>query len=138
MRLHWNQSQGIMCHGMTSLPPLHLPLATSNCLHLHSASNHSNMLDSAGIQPTFSWQLLFLVEDTQSLILAAIAYCRCTPWTFYHHKIALNHSFPTVPVSLNLAQRLLSYKPIFACSPHVHHVHPCTPGFSQPIWIRFL
>src|SRR6266436_4345671 len=27
--------------------------------------NHSNMLDSAGIQPTFSWQLLFLVEDTQ-------------------------------------------------------------------------
>src|SRR5258708_39798066 len=61
-------------------------------------------------------------KATQSLIIAAIAYCRCTPWTFYHHKIALNHSFPTVPVSLNLAQRLLRYKPIFACTPHVHQL----------------
>src|SRR5258707_13114470 len=29
--------------------------------------------------------------SAQSLILAAIAYCRCKFWTFYHHKIVLNH-----------------------------------------------
>src|SRR5258708_11471731 len=29
------------CHGMTSLPPLHPPLATSDCLCLHSASSTS-------------------------------------------------------------------------------------------------
>src|SRR5258708_26225815 len=32
------------CHGTTSLPPLCPPLATSNCLHLHSASSASTLL----------------------------------------------------------------------------------------------
>src|SRR6266446_1290673 len=32
------------CHGMTSLPPLHPPLATSDCLRLHSASSASTLL----------------------------------------------------------------------------------------------
>src|SRR5258705_7119995 len=81
----------------------------------------------------------YLPVHTQSLILAVIAYYWCTPWTFYHHKIALNYSFPTAPVSLNLAQRLLRYKPIFACTPHVHHVHPITricwiPPESNPLF----
>src|SRR6266436_5122800 len=33
-----------MCHGMTSLPPLCLPLAASDCLHLHSTSSTSTPL----------------------------------------------------------------------------------------------
>src|SRR5258708_18672920 len=33
-----------MCHGMTSLPPLCLPLATSDCLRLHSTSSASTPL----------------------------------------------------------------------------------------------
>src|SRR5258707_13892118 len=32
------------CHGMTSLPPLHPPLATSDRLHLHSSSSTSILL----------------------------------------------------------------------------------------------
>ncbi len=38
------------------------------------------------------------MRSIQTLILAAIAYCWCTPLIFYHHKIVLNPSFPMVPV----------------------------------------
>src|SRR5258708_38611980 len=39
------------CHGTTSLPLLHPPLATSNCLRLHSASSASAPLQLQCILP---------------------------------------------------------------------------------------
>ena len=46
-------------------------------------SNHSNMLDSAGIQPTFSWQLLFLVEDTQLYCAHVVALSQLSQFLCY-------------------------------------------------------
>src|SRR5258708_40077375 len=59
----------------------------------------------------------------QSLILAAIAYCRCKFWTFYHHKIVLNHSILMVLMALYMVEPSLRYKPVFG----MHPMHPpCT------------
>src|SRR5258705_6727525 len=59
----------------------------------------------------------------QSLILAAIAYCRRKFWTFYHHKIVLNHSILMVLMALYMVQPSLRYKPVFG----MHPMHPpCT------------
>src|SRR5258708_39139166 len=61
--------------------------------------------------------------SAQSLILAAIAYCRCKFWTFYHHKIVLNHSILMVLMALYMVQPSLRYKPVFG----MHPMHPpCT------------
>src|SRR5258708_2905568 len=46
-------------------------------------ANHSNMLDSGGIQPTFLWQLLFLVEDTQLYCAHIVALSQLSQFLCY-------------------------------------------------------
>src|SRR5258707_8455730 len=45
--------------------------------------NHSNMLDPTGIQPTFLWQLLFLVEDTQLYCAHIVALSQLSQFLCY-------------------------------------------------------
>jgi len=45
--------------------------------------NHSNMLDSTRIQPTFLWQLLFLVEGTQLYCAHVVALSQLSQFLCY-------------------------------------------------------
>src|SRR5258708_31102293 len=72
-----------------------------------------------------------MVKANQSLILAAIAYCRCKFWTFYHHKIVLNNSILMVLMALYMVQPLLRYKPIFGMHP-MHRSEEHTSELQSP------
>ena len=69
--------------------------------------------------------------DNQLLINRIMLHYTWTLWTLLHHKIALNRSFPTVLLILNLVERLQSYNQIFGRTLHGPSMDPHGPSVGN-------
>src|SRR5258708_31485340 len=72
-----------------------------------------------------------MMKAVQLLINRIMLHYTWTLWTLLHHKIALNRSFPTVLLILNLVERLESYNQIFGWTLHGPSMDPHGPSVGN-------